>query len=131
MDFLLEMLIRALAIEDDPDFAKLVKHWLARHEKSVQFELHIEDTLAGALSFLAKVSVDLIFLDLGLSDSNGPATLQQLLGESPGTAVIVLSGEDSDRVVSQVIYDGAEDHIVRGEDTKRNFKHAKRLADHL
>ena len=45
------MLIRALLVEDDPDFAGLVHLWLSSRSGSVHFDLTWRATLGSALLF--------------------------------------------------------------------------------
>jgi DNA-binding response OmpR family regulator len=109
------MLIRCLLIEDDADFAALVKIWLAAAAPTIDFDLHWEATLSGSLEYLETYRVDLAFLDLGLPDSQGLATLRRLESAVREVPVIVLSGENSDAVMCETINVGAEDHIVKTE----------------
>jgi DNA-binding response OmpR family regulator len=112
---LLQMLIRALLIENDAEFAELVKFWL-EESSSVQFDVHWEATLFGALSYLGESrAVDVALVDLGLSDSQGSETLAQIVGVAAEVPLIVLSAEERDSVMSSVIQLGAEDHIVKAE----------------
>jgi DNA-binding NarL/FixJ family response regulator len=107
------MLVRALLIENDADFAELVKFWLVGNP-SVQFDIHCEATISGALSYLSESRVDVALVDLGLSDSQGPETLAKIVGVAE-VPFIVLSAEGGDSVMSSVIQLGAEDHIVKAE----------------
>ena len=109
------MLIHALLIEDDTDFAELVTFWLTGEDGSIQFDLHWETTLSGALIYLGESQVDIAIVDLGLSDSQGPETAAKIAEATAEMPLIVLSAEESDSVVYSVIQSGAEDHIVKAE----------------
>jgi DNA-binding response OmpR family regulator len=71
--------------------------------------------LSGALTYLNKTRVDLIIVDLGLPDSHGTATVEKLAAVSDGTPFLVLSAEDNDSTMWEVICQGAEDHLVKAD----------------
>jgi DNA-binding response OmpR family regulator len=73
--------IGVLLIEDDPDFAELVRFWLDGQGKS--FSVVWRDSLAAGLLRLIEGGIDVILLDLGLGDSDGAATLLRLLSRCP------------------------------------------------
>ena len=109
------MLIHALLIEDNIDFAELVIFLLTQGDAAVQFDLRWETTLSGALIYLGESQVDIAIVDLGLSDSQGPETAAKIAEAAAEMPLIVLSAEESDSVVYSVIQSGAEDHIVKAE----------------
>jgi DNA-binding response OmpR family regulator len=111
-DSLSPVLIEVLSIEDDIDFVDLVRVWLARESPSIQFKLNCVTTLSDALSYLGKFRVDLAIVDLGLPDSRGLATLENVATVAGEIPIVVLSAEDDD-IVCDALNCGAVDHIAK------------------
>jgi two-component system, cell cycle response regulator len=107
------VLIDVLLIEDNVEFADLVKVWLARESPSIQFKLDWVTTLSGALSYLGKFRVDLAIVDLGLPDSHGLATLENVTTVAGEIPIVVLSAEDDDDIVCDALHCGAVDHVAK------------------
>ena len=104
--------IRVLLIEDSPDYAELVQTWLSPSGE-ITFALNWTDSLDAGLERLRLGGVDVIFLDLGLPDSNGLETLTKTGAQAPDVPVIVLSAGDSESLALQMIQEGAEDYLVK------------------
>jgi Flp pilus assembly CpaE family ATPase len=102
-----------LLIEDSPQYAQLVQHWLAHVPGSAGFVLHWTDSLADGMNRLARGGVDVILLDLGLPDCSGMDTFKQTRAQAPRTPIVILSSADSEALALQMIQDGAEDYLVK------------------
>ena len=72
-----ENTLTVLLIEDSPQFAQLVQHWLANIPGDSAFVLNWTDSLADGMSRLDRGGVDVILLDLGLPDCSGMETFIQ------------------------------------------------------
>src|SRR5690349_20911677 len=105
--------LNVLLIEDSPDYAGLVQHWLSSTGEDVAFVLNWTDTLAAGLDRLARGGVDVVLLDLGLPDSYGVETLLAMRAHAPAMPVIILSAADSESLALQMIQEGAEDYLVK------------------
>ena len=71
---------------------------------------------------------DVILLDLSLPDSRGLDTLGRVR-EYAGTApIIVLTGNDDEKLAIEAIGRGAQDYLVKGEIDRRGFGRAVRYA---
>lgn len=99
-----------LLVEDDDGDAVLVRELL-------------NDGLPGALvervSSLADAlaraeAVDCVLLDMGLPDAQGTAGVEQLAARAPDTAIVVLTGADSERLGVGSVMAGAQDYLVKG-----------------
>jgi Flp pilus assembly CpaE family ATPase len=104
--------LTVLLIEDSPDYAALVQHWLSLRT-DVAFVLHWTDSLQAGLYRLKQGGVDVILLDLGLPDSSGAETFGRTKLHAAGVPVILLTGEDSEPIALQLVRDGAQDYLVK------------------
>lgn len=87
---------RVLHIEDDPDIVQLVNE--AFDGKA---NLHSADSIEGARKLIADGNLDLVILDLGLSDGSGLELLPDLAQTPTGPLpVIVFSAQDADPEVA-------------------------------
>ncbi|HUS06866.1 MAG TPA: response regulator [Bryobacteraceae bacterium] len=104
--------LTVLLIEDSPDYAALVQNWLSSRTE-ISFVLNWTDSLQAGLSRLDRGGVDVVLLDLGLPDSNGPDTYNRIKLKAQGLPVLLLSGDDGEKQALQMVHDGAQDYIVK------------------
>src|SRR5204862_217422 len=80
-----------------------------------KFPLHLTNasTLAEALPVVADGGVDLVVLDLFLSDSHGFETLDRIYEVAPHVSVIVLADTDNEDLYIQAVHPGAQDYLVK------------------
>jgi Flp pilus assembly CpaE family ATPase len=120
--------LSVLLVEDDPDYATLVQHWLEGAGPNPGFALSWTESLSSAMSRLARGGIDIVLLDLGLPDSHGIETFLALRSKCSGVPVIVLSSADSEAMALQTIRHGGEDYLVKSTCTAailvRNISHA-------
>ncbi len=114
-------------IEDTPEFAELVHHWLAPRN-DVAFKLHWADSLMQGLNCLAHGGVDVILLDLGLPDCNGYETFTTIRNYAPTVPVIVLSGADSESLALRMVQEGAHDYLIKSACNGETLSKALRYA---
>lgn len=102
--------IKILLVEDEWSHAKLVEVFLAG---TTQLEVDITHVLSlkECLETLNKQSYDVVLLDLNLGDSNGINTLESLFEKVPDASVVLLTGNDDDRVGITAIQKGAQDFL--------------------
>jgi Flp pilus assembly CpaE family ATPase len=108
-----ENTLTVLLIEDSPQFAQLVQHWLADMPGGAAFVLNWTDSLADGMSRLDRGGVDVILLDLGLPDCSGMETFIQARDRALKTPIVILSSADSESLALQMIQEGAEDYLVK------------------
>jgi response regulator RpfG family c-di-GMP phosphodiesterase len=77
--------LTVLLIEDSPQYAHLVQHWLSDSAEGTGFLLNWTDSLAAGISRLERGGVDVILLDLGLPDCNGIESYRQTRARAPKT----------------------------------------------
>jgi len=112
--------VRVLVIEENqPEYApwfQVVSVGLNKGE----FEPTRVDTLTKALGILEKEAFDVILLDLALPDSVGVGTFSQICLRVPELPVIVTSALENKKQAYEVLREGAQDYLVKGEvDGKR------------
>jgi len=112
-----------LLIEDSSDYAQLVRAWLA-DEEEFKFVLSWADSLREGMNTLAKGGIDLVLLDLGLPDSNGPETFGVISNAARGVPIIVLSGRDNEALALRMVQEGAQDYLVKSSCNSAALKKA-------
>ena len=98
--------LRLLIVEDNPADADLIRELLPT-SGTVIFQTECVSRLAAALDRLTRPGLDLVLLDLGLPDSQGLATFQQIRQKHPQIPIIVLSGTEDDALALEAVREGA------------------------
>jgi PAS domain S-box-containing protein len=107
--------IHLLLIEDNPGDAGLIREMLAE-AKGMSFEVEWTETLSEGIERLASGGIDVVLLDLALTDSTGLETLRRLRAASPwAPVVVVLSGLSDEEVSFQAVQEGAQDYLIKGQ----------------
>jgi PAS domain S-box-containing protein len=107
--------IHLLLIEDNPGDAGLIREMLAE-SKGMSFELEWTETLSEGIERLASGGIDIVLLDLALTDSTGLETLRRLRAASPlAPVVVVLSGLSDEEISFQAVQEGAQDYLIKGQ----------------
>jgi len=102
---------RALLVEDEPDAASLLQNWLGAASPHAAFESEVVRTMAEAMARLKQAAFDIVVLDLGLPDSQGPATVKRCHAAAPALPILIVTGLSDEAVVELVAQANA------GEDT--------------
>ncbi|MEV6902979.1 SpoIIE family protein phosphatase [Amycolatopsis sp. NPDC051372] len=103
--------LRVLLIEDDDGDALIVEELLA--DAAVPATLARARTLAEALA--GPVVADCILLDLQLPDAMGLTGLTRLRQHAPGTAVVVLTGQNDETTGVAAVAAGAQDYLGKNQ----------------
>jgi PAS domain S-box-containing protein len=107
--------IHLLLIEDNPGDAGLIREMLAE-AKGMSFELEWTETLSEGIERLVLSGIDVVLLDLALTDSTGLETLRRLRAASPcAPVVVVLSGLSDEEISYQAVQEGAQDYLIKGQ----------------
>ncbi len=106
--------VRTLLIEDNTDYANLLRLYLAR-TKDPAFEVEWAPDLTTGLSLLGKKTFDVVLTDLTLPDSAGINTFNQVVQHAAGIAVVVLTALDDEKVAVHAVKNGAEDYLIKGD----------------
>lgn len=106
--------LRVLLVEDNPGDADLIREMLPSGEDE-GFTIHCVQRLSEAVSFLGKGEADLTLLDLGLPDSDGIDTIRVVRKAAPNVPVVVLTGNDDEKIGIAAVRDGAQDYLLKGQ----------------
>ena len=120
--------LTVLLIEDNPDYAKIVQHWLSQPCADVEFVLNWTDSLAESRRRLARGNVSVILLDLNLPDSEGAATFTAVRSQAPEIPVIILSAGDDVAMALKLIQEGADNYLVKSNCSAEALTRAIRYA---
>src|SRR5688500_5130908 len=102
-----------LLIEDNPGDARIIEEMI-REEPAAPFRLVNVDRLSRALEHLAGGETGLVLLDLSLPDSIGLETFARVYAHSPPVPILVLTGNDDQKVALSAVKGGAQDYLVKG-----------------
>ncbi|HEY7241311.1 MAG TPA: PAS domain S-box protein, partial [Burkholderiales bacterium] len=119
-----EHTVSVLLLEDDPDFAALVRRCLAG--LSGQPVLVATETLGEALVALRARAFDLVLADLWLPDSSGLDTLERITGAST-CPIIVLTASDDPGMRDAALAAGAYEFVQKTEFDSRVLARLVRL----
>ena len=114
---------KLLVIEDNAGDARLLREML-NEGGSRDAELTHVDCMRAAEEYLAKQSVDIILLDLGLSDAQGMEAVCRARRAAPGVVLVVMTGLDDEAVASQALQEGAQDYLIKGQIERRELLRA-------
>ena len=117
-----------LVVDDDPGDCRLAEQILKKSPQTTEFTIETAHRLADCLECLKNRSFDLVLLDLGLPDSSGIETIQEVHGASPNIPIVVLTGLADEQMGLEAIRKGAEDYLVKGESLKYTLARTIRYA---
>lgn len=104
---------RILVVEDNLQDFIIFKEVLGQI-RDFFIQIEYAETLQSALELIENSEFDIIFLDLFLPDSFGQETFSQV--RSRATApIVILSGLSDKSTALQIVKEGAQDYIVKGE----------------
>jgi len=108
---------KILIVEDDEKFA----HVLSKQLKKNNYEVSHSSNLSDFLDFFVKEEVDLVLLDLGLPDSSGLKTYENVSKVTSDIPIVVLTGLDDEEIAVGAVKKGAQDYLVKGEVDNRTI----------
>src|SRR5205085_8434602 len=105
--------LRLLIVEDDDSSASLLRELLESSD-GPSFAIRHVTSASDACEAVEAGDIDVVLLDLGLPDANdleALSRLEQCVNEIP---VIVLTGRNDDRLVTDALHHGAENYLLKG-----------------
>ncbi len=119
--------VRILLVEDNPGDARLIQETLA-DSRGAAFDVETANRLATGLERLRAGGIDVVLLDLTLPDSRGSATFGTIHLAAPDIPTIVLTGLGDEALALQVVREGAQDYLVKGQADGETLARAIRYA---
>ncbi len=108
------MKYKLLLIEDNPVDINVFQVMLKNSGIDVsQFE--IAESLETGIKCCLDFNPDLIFLDLTLSDSTGINTFHKVQQISSSTPIVIITGNEDERMALEALRDGAQDYLLKSE----------------
>src|SRR4051812_38269022 len=101
-----------LLVEDNDDDAALIVRVLTQFAR-IQFEISRVTSIASAQNQLRECRFDAVLVDLGLPDSGGLASFDEIQKHAGGAAVIVLTGDDREELGVRAVERGAQEYVVK------------------
>ena len=103
--------LRILHLEDDPDYADLVRSLLAQEQ--VQAEITVVSTQADFEAALAQSRFDLVLADYMLPDYNGVDALRSVRLKSAEIPFLLVSGTIGEQAAIESLKCGATDYVLK------------------
>lgn len=105
-------MIRILHVDDEPDFAELVRITIDAALEGAHTVVW-EQTVAAALDHLERAEVDLVLLDLGLPDCTGTNGVARVHRRAPTAPIVMLTGTSDESTGLACIKAGATDFLSK------------------
>ncbi|MHB8146292.1 MAG: sensor histidine kinase [Vulcanimicrobiaceae bacterium] len=102
--------MQVLLVEDNPADAAYVKAVLDERE----FRLTVATRVHEAVDLLSARRVEVVLLDMSLPDGNGLEGLRAIQTAAPHVPVVILSGDDDERMATSAVRAGAQDYLLKG-----------------
>lgn len=120
---------RILLIEDDADDAFLIRENLGEvFRDDTRFRVRWAKTLGEGLKALASEPVDVVIVDLLVSEIGGFDAVLRLRTEAPSVPIVVLTALDDEYAALEALSHGAQDYLVKGsidaQTLIRSIRHA-------
>jgi PAS domain S-box-containing protein len=106
--------ILILLVEDDPSYCHKVAIALRQWSRASQLTVHLAGNLVEAVSRIRQNRYDMILLDLGLPESQGLETFDNVRRADPDVPVVILTCLDDEQTGLEAIARGASDYLVKG-----------------
>ncbi len=119
--------IRILLVEDDEDDAFLLQRALTKTAPG-QFAISRVGTLEAARRTLVSSPFHVVLSDLSLPDSRGFDTFEAIHEADPEVAIVVLTGNDDERLAVRALNEGAQDYLVKGKADGQSLVRSMRYA---
>src|SRR4051812_34946075 len=107
-------LIRVFLCDDVEAFRALMRFTLA-DDPAIEVVGEAGDGEAGVAG-VAALRPDVVLLDMSMPRCDGMEAIPRMRRESPGTAIVALSGFDAERMAGAVIKRGAHAYLQKGVD---------------
>ena len=112
-----------LLIENQPEEARLIREMLNDPTSGV-FELAHVESMSDAEKYLAGQSVDIVLLDMGLTNPTGLEAVKRVRAAAARVSIVLLSSAEDEQMAVQAIQEGAQDYLIKGQIEPRELTRA-------
>jgi signal transduction histidine kinase/CheY-like chemotaxis protein len=119
--------IQVLLIEDNPGDARLVRLMLAEGVSPDYDTTHVTH-LGEAIKRIHAAPPEVILLDISLPDAQGFQTFARVCEEAPAIPIVLLTSHDDQYLAIEVVRQGAQDYLIKGQFDAYLLIHAIRYA---
>ena len=120
-----------LLVEDNPADARLIQEYVRERAwpklDDKQPTIERAERLADAVAAHSETT-DIVLLDLGLPDSSGLETLEQMLDVTSDAPIVVLTGLDDESTGLEAVERGAQNYLVKNDLTPKLLQQTLRFA---
>src|ERR1700691_5243564 len=109
-----------LLIENDPEETRLI-HVMLNEQNPPLFELAHVESVSDAKKHLTTHSVDIVLLDLGLTDPHGLDVVRGVRAAAPRVSIVLLADADDEQIAVQAIQEGSQDYLIKGQIESREL----------
>ncbi len=106
-----------LLVDDSADD----REFIARTLKGLDCRILESESGEDALAILRTASVDCTLLDFSMPRENGLTILRELKLRYPEMAIVMLTGEGSERIAVEALKSGAQDYLLKGDVTRESL----------
>jgi diguanylate cyclase (GGDEF)-like protein/PAS domain S-box-containing protein len=103
-----------LLIENDSEQTHIIRA-MFDDQGAHSFRLTNVESLADAETYLEGHPIDIVLLDLGLTDPEGLEAVRRARAAAPRTSIVLLSSLDDEPKAIQAIHEGAQDYLIKGQ----------------
>lgn len=118
--------LQVLLVEDSPADALLVE--VALEETVPPVSLVHATRLNDAIDVLTQQEFDIVFLDLGLPDSQGLGSFERIHTVAPQVPIIALTGLSDEKMAIDALQSGASDYLIKGQSGSALLERSMRYA---
>ena len=124
-------MVTVLLVEDDQGDALLIEELLSGTSETAEspgFEIVRKTDLKSAFDSLTETHIDVILLDLSLSDGQGLPLIEKLRESNPDIPLVVLTGLNDEEMAVKAVEKGAQDCIMKNDLAGRPLARSLRYA---
>jgi diguanylate cyclase (GGDEF)-like protein/PAS domain S-box-containing protein len=112
-----------LLIENDIEEARLIQE-MFNDSIGCLFEVTRVEAMSDAERYLAKQSVDIVLLDMGMTNPPGLEALRRVRAVAPRVSIVLLSTVKDEEIAVSALQDGAQDYLIKGQIEPRELMRA-------
>ncbi len=110
--------IKILQIEDDDDQLKLMNELLI-DSTLIHFEIFSANSITQAKQIIAENELDILLIDLNLSETKGINTFYKTKELAPSTPIIIISAIYDEELALEALNNGAQDFLTKKSLTQK------------